>query len=177
LTTFVGKANNKNADLMWQTASEKNARLFEVHASVDGKIFKQVGTVKANGNTNVTSTYNFTDVNALANNNKVYYKLKSVDVDGTFEWSNIVIVSANDANNTNIDVYPNPFNNNVTVSLVDNTPATIEVVSLQGVSVYNATTNSTNSFAHVNLTQLTSGVYFIKVTQNGNTTVQKLVKQ
>jgi hypothetical protein len=177
LTTFVGKANNKNADLMWQTASEKNARLFEVHASVDGKIFKQVGTVKANGNTNVTSTYNFTDVNALANNNKVYYKLKSVDVDGTFEWSNIVIVNTKDVNNANIEVYPNPFNNNVTVSLADNTPATIEVVSLQGVSVYNATTNSTNSFANVNLTQLTSGVYFIKVTQNGNTTVQKLVKQ
>ena len=177
LTTFVGKANNKNADLMWQTASEKNARLFEVHASVDGKIFKQVGSIKANGNTNVTSTYNFTDVNALANNNKVYYKLKSVDVDGSFEWSNIVIVSAKQANNNSIDIYPNPFNTNVTLSLVDNTPATIEVVSMQGVSVYNATANSNNLFVNINLTQLTSGVYFIKVTQNGNTTVQKLVKQ
>ena len=177
LTTFVGKANNKNADLMWQTASEKNARLFEVHASVDGKIFKQVGSIKANGNTNVTSTYNFTDVNALANNNKVYYKLKSVDVDGSFEWSNIVIVSAKQANNNSIDIYPTPFNTNVTLSLVDNTPATIEVVSMQGVSVYNATANSNNLFVSINLTQLTSGVYFIKVTQNGNTTVQKLVKQ
>ena len=162
---------------MWQTASEKNARLFEVHASVDGKIFKQVGSIKANGNTNVTSTYNFTDVNALANNNKVYYKLKSVDVDGAFEWSNIVIVSAKEANNNSIDIYPNPFNTNVTLSLVDNTPATIEVVSMQGVSVYNATANNNNMFVNINLTQLTSGVYFIKVTQNGNTTVQKLVKQ
>lgn len=177
LTTFVGKANNKNADLMWQTASEKNARLFEVYASIDGKIFKEVGSIKANGNTNVTSTYNFTDVNALANNNKVYYKLKSVDVDGSFEWSNIVIVSAKQANNNSIDIYPNPFNTNVTLSLVDNTPAIIEVVSMQGLSVYNATTNSNNLFVNVNLTQLTSGVYFIKVTQNGNTTVQKLVKQ
>jgi hypothetical protein len=177
LTLFTGKANNKNADLMWQTASEKNAHLFEVHASVDGEIFKQVGSIKANGNTNVTSTYNFTDVNALANNNKVYYKLKSVDVDGSFEWSNIVIVSAKEANNNSIDIYPNPFNTNVTLSLVDNTPATIEVVSMQGVSVYNATANSNNMFVNINLTQLTSGVYFIKVTQNGNTTVQKLVKQ
>ncbi len=177
LTTFTGKANNQNADLMWQTASEKNARLFEVHASVDGKIFKQVGTVKANGNTNVTSTYNFTDVNALAKNNKVYYKLKAVDLDGSFEWSNIVIVNTNDANHANIEVYPNPFNNNVTVSLVDNTPATIEVVTMEGVNVYNITTNNNSSFANINLTQLTSGVYFIKVTQNGNTAVQKLVKQ
>ncbi len=177
LTKFVGKANNKNADLMWQTASEKNARLFEVHASVDGKNFKKVGAVKANGNTNVTSTYNFTDVNALANNNKVYYRLKSVDVDGTFEWSNTVIVTAKEANNASIDVYPNPFNNDVTVSLIDNTPATIEVVTLEGVNVYNATTNTNSSFANINLTQLTTGVYFIKVTQNGNTTVQKLVKQ
>jgi hypothetical protein len=177
LTTFVGKANNKNADLMWQTASEKNARLFEVHASVDGKNFKLVGNVKANGNTNVTSTYNFTDVNALTNNNKVYYKLKSVDVDGTFEWSNMVIVAANDNNNATIDVYPNPFNNNITLSLVDNTPANIEVVTMEGVNVFNTTTNNNSSFANINLTQLTNGVYFIKVTQNGNTSVQKLVKQ
>ncbi len=177
LTKFIGKANNKNADLMWQTASEKNARLFEVHASVDGKNFKQVGAVKANGNSNVTSTYTFTDVNVLSNNNKVYYKLKSVDVDGTFEWSNIVIVSAKETNNTRVEVYPNPFNADVTVSLVDNTPATIEVVTMEGVNVYNATTNSNSSFANINLTQLTTGVYFIKVTQNGTTTVQKLVKQ
>lgn len=177
LTTFTGKANNQNADLMWQTASEKNARLFEVHASVDGKNFKQVGTVKANGNTSNTSTYSYTHVDALANNNKVYYKLKSVDVDGTFEWSKIVIVNTNDANNANIEVYPNPFNNHVTVSLVDNTPATIEVVTMEGVHVYNTTTNNNSALANINLTQLTSGVYFIKVTQNGNTTVQKLVKQ
>jgi hypothetical protein len=177
LTIFTGKANNQNADLMWQTASEKNARLFEVHASVDGKNFKQVGEVKANGNTSSTSTYSYTDVDALANNNKVYYKLKSLDVDGSFEWSKIVIVNTNDVNNTNIEVYPNPFNNNVTVSLVDNTPATIEVVTIEGVNVYNTTTNNNSSFTNINLTQLTNGVYFIKVTQNGNTTVQKLVKQ
>ncbi len=176
LSTFMGKANYKNADLIWQTASEKNAHLFEVHASLDGKMFKQISSIKANGNTNVTSTYNYTDVNALANNNKVYYKLKSVDVDGTYEWSNIVTVSANQAKNK-IEIYPNPFNTNVTLSLVDNTPATIEVVSMQGVSVYNTTVNSNNLFVNINLTQLANGVYFIKVTQNGNTTLQKLVKQ
>ncbi|MBP9739515.1 MAG: right-handed parallel beta-helix repeat-containing protein, partial [Chitinophagaceae bacterium] len=76
LATFIGKNNGLNADLMWQTATEKNARLFEVHASVDGKNFNSIGQVKATGNNNVTNTYTFTDVNALANNNKVYYKLK-----------------------------------------------------------------------------------------------------
>ena len=52
-----------------------------------------------------------------------------------------------------------------------------ELESLEGVNVYNATTNSNSSFANINLTQLTAGVYFIKVTQNGATSVQKLVKQ
>ena len=177
LITFNGKANNTNSDLMWQTASEKNARLFEVHASVDGNNFKQIGEVKARGNSSSTVNYTFTHVDALAKNNKVYYRLKSVDLDGTFEWSNTIIVTANEANNASIDVYPNPFNNDVTVSLIDNTPATIEVVTLEGVNVYNATTNSNSSFANINLTQLTAGVYFIKVTQNGATSVQKLVKQ
>jgi hypothetical protein len=177
LSTFMGKANYKNADLIWQTASEKNAHLFELHASLDGKLFKHVGSIKANGNTNVTSTYNYTDVNALANNNKIYYKLKSVDMDGSFEWSKTVIVTANQASNNSIDIYPNPFNSNVTLSLIDNTPATIEVVSMQGVNVYTAAASSNNLFVSINLTQLANGVYFIKVTQNGKTTIQKLVKQ
>jgi hypothetical protein len=89
----------------------------------------------------------------------------------------MVIVAANDNNNATIDVYPNPFNNNITLSLVDNTPANIEVVTVEGVNVFSTTTNNNSSFANINLTQLTNGVYFIKVTQNGNTTVQKLVKQ
>ena len=79
--------------------------------------------------------------------------------------------------NKSIDIYPNPFNTNVTLSLVDNTPATIEVINLQGVSVYNATANSNNLFVNINLTLLANGVYFIKVTQNENTTIKKLVKQ
>jgi hypothetical protein len=63
------------------------------------------------------------------------------------------------------------------LSLIDNTPATIEVVSMQGVNVYTAAASSNNLFVSINLTQLANGVYFIKVTQNGNTTIQKLVKQ
>jgi hypothetical protein len=177
LISFDGKANNTNSDLIWQTASEKNARLFEVHASVDGKNFNKVGEVNAKGNSISIVNYTFTHFDALANNNKVYYKLKSVDVDGTFEWSNTIIVATKKDNNASIDVYPNPFNNDVTVSLIDNTPATIEVVTLEGVNVYNTSTNSNSSFANINLTQLTAGVYFIKVTQNGTTTVQKLIKQ
>ncbi|MBP9186655.1 MAG: T9SS type A sorting domain-containing protein, partial [Bacteroidia bacterium] len=175
LVTFIGKASNKNADLMWQTATEKNASMFEVYAAVDGKNYHAIGEVKAKGNTNSVSNYNFTDINALANNNKVYYKLKMIDVNGEFEWSNIVVLSNNNANQTSVEVYPNPFNNNVTVSLTDNTKATIEIVSVDGVNVYNTTANTNK--VELNLNQLSQGVYFVKVTQNGNTSVQKLVKQ
>jgi hypothetical protein len=177
LTAFGARANGKNALVSWTTASEKNANYFEVYASTDGRNFKAIDKVRAAGNSNVTKNYSINHMGALANASIVYYKLKSVDFDGTFTWSNIVSVSLNTRNN-GVAVYPNPFNNNLTISVTETADATVEIFTLQGVSVYNSNHTAVNGTITLNnVNSLNNGVYFIKVTQNGNTTVEKLVKQ
>ena len=177
LTAFGAKANGKNALVSWTTASEKNANFFEVYASNDGRNFKAIDKVRAAGNSSVTKNYSINHMGALANASIVYYKLKSVDFDGTFTWSNIVSVSLNTRNN-GVAVYPNPFNNNLTISVTETADATVEIFTLQGVSVYHNNHSAVNGTITLNnVSSLNNGVYFIKVTQNGNTTVEKLVKQ
>ena len=177
LTSFGARANGKNALVSWTTASEKNANYFEVYASTDGRNFRAIEKVRAAGNSNVTRNYSINHMGALANASMVYYKLKSVDFDGTFTWSNIVSVSVNTRNN-GVAIYPNPFNNNLTISVTETADATVEIFTLQGVSVYNNNHSAVNGTITLNnVSSLNNGVYFIKVTQNGNTTVEKLVKQ
>ncbi|MCZ2339112.1 MAG: discoidin domain-containing protein [Chitinophagales bacterium] len=79
---FDAKANGKNVLLTWATSSEKNASHFELQVSVDGKNFKPIAKVKATGNTNSTKEYNYNHFDAFELANTLYYRLKSVDVDG-----------------------------------------------------------------------------------------------
>lgn len=178
LVSLAAKADGKNAIVSWTTASEKNAAYFEVYAATDGKTFKAIGKVKAAGNSEVVRNYTFTDVNALATAGTVYYKLKTMDNNGSFEWSQIVSVSTNNAKSNILSVYPNPFNNELTLTLTENTDAQVEVISMEGLSVFSQHSTVQNGMVKLNgLNTLTNGVYFIKVTQNGNTSVQKLIKQ
>lgn len=178
LVSLAAKADGKNAIVSWTTANEKNAAYFEVYTATDGKTFKAIGKVKAAGNSEVMRNYTFTDANALAHAGTVYYKLKTVDNNGSFEWSQVVSVSTNNAKTNILSVYPNPFNNELTLTLADNADAQVEVISMEGLSVFSQHSTVQNGMVKLNgLNTLSNGVYFIKVTQNGNTSVQKLIKQ
>ncbi len=179
LTNFAAKAAGKNATISWTTASEKNASYFELYSSVDGKNFKALAKVKATGNSNTIRNYGYNHAGALANVNTVYYRLKSVDLDGSFTWSEIVSVNANQAKTTAVSVYPNPFNSNLTVSLTANAQAQVELVSLEGITVFTQAVNADQNgmVSLEGLNKLANGVYFVKITVNGETSVTKLIKQ
>lgn len=90
LLSFTGIYNSTQNinELTWITASEKNTNRFEIEKSLDGENWTTIGSVNANGNVTENKTYNFDDTNPLIGNN--YYRLKSIDNDASFEYSNIV---------------------------------------------------------------------------------------
>jgi hypothetical protein len=90
LTSFTGKLVNKQTELRWATASEKNNAEFLVERSLDGRKFETLGTVKGNGTTNVAQYYAFTDAKPAQGTN--YYRLKQIDFEGASEYSKIVAV-------------------------------------------------------------------------------------
>jgi hypothetical protein len=95
---FIGfSAARKNAAVLvqWATSQEVNADFYEVQRSEDGKNWRAIGTVKAVGTTNNTSTYSYTDYNVAQKT--VYYRIKQVDIDNRFEYTPIRTVKPNSA--------------------------------------------------------------------------------
>ncbi len=107
LASFEGKATQSGISLEWETASEQNNSHFEVERSADGKAFEQLGTVAGNGNSSVFLTYRYLDKHPFAGLN--YYRLKQVDFDGTYEYSNVVAVTAAEkSEQLQVQLLPNP---------------------------------------------------------------------
>jgi hypothetical protein len=75
--------------LIWQTASEKNSRYFDIERSADGSVFQSIGTVKAMGDSKTMRYYAFQDQNPPEQS---YYRLKINDLDGKTDYSKIVFV-------------------------------------------------------------------------------------
>ena len=183
LTSFTVLAKAKDANLIWTTASETNNKGFEIERSVDGKSFVKVAFVKGAGNSNVKMNYALTDAKAfvVANSNVLYYRLKQVDLNGTATYSKIVKVSITAENVNSVLAYPNPFTTAYSVSFTAAKAgvANMELVTILGSTVSSVTTDITagNNVLQVNtVATLETGIYFVKLTVNGETQVIKLVK-
>jgi hypothetical protein len=86
------KTSASTATLQWETATEKNTSYFSVEKSFDGIHFSEIGMVKAYGNSSSLITYKFNmDFNATA-----YYRLKIMDFDGSYTYSNIQALEQKD---------------------------------------------------------------------------------
>jgi hypothetical protein len=101
---FDVKAQNNNAKLTWTTASEKNADFFEVQRSHNGLEFAPIGYVKASGNSNELKHYFFND--PLTNQGIVYYRIRQVDFNGEFVFSETK--SLKNSMVKSFDIFPNP---------------------------------------------------------------------
>ncbi len=107
LAAFTAALSNDKVKLTWQTLSETDANRFEIERSLNGREFTYVGKVEAKGNTTSLSSYAFYD-NLAQLNGKVYYRLKSVDKDGSFTYSDQTSVLIKTEKQLVLSVYPNP---------------------------------------------------------------------
>jgi hypothetical protein len=114
LTSFTAIAKGRGVELAWKTASEVNNAGFEIERNVNGS-WNKIGYVEGNGTTNAPKSYNYTDVSAKGT---VSYRLKQVDNDGKFEYSNVVEVAAGitAADYELSQNFPNPFNPNTNIT-------------------------------------------------------------
>ena len=167
-TNFSGQRNGNDIDLKWRTENEINVSNFEVEYSVDGVNFKVGGLVTAkNGSAN---NYPFTLYNYVE---PVYYiRLKSIDRDGTFKYSNIIIIS--NKQNIATSIYPNPVKDKATLQTNDrallNTQATLIDVNGRAIKKINIK----NVFEIMDLSNLPNGVYVLRL---ANGTTQKIIKE
>jgi hypothetical protein len=181
LTAFTAAAKSNDAILNWTTASETNNKGFEIERSVNGRTFEKVNFVKGAGNSVSVINYTLTDAKAFGQNNVLYYRLKQVDFDGKYSYSNIVRVSKNAVSINGISVSPNPYSTEYNVSFTTNSEgkAMIEMIDIQGkvVATQNVSVVSgTNVLPMQETSTLNDGVYFVRITMNNETHMLKLVK-
>jgi len=93
LLSFSGSRNGATATLLWATAQEINSHSFVLEKSFNGTSFSSVATVNASGNSNSTKNYSFTHLDANPFGGYIYYRLKSVDIDGRYSYSNVLAIS------------------------------------------------------------------------------------
>src|SRR5690606_10958019 len=117
LVYFTASVRNNQAHLEWLTASELDNDRFEIERSSDARRFEKIGTVKGKGTTSLETKYQFTDRTPVEGT--VYYRLKQVDHDGQFAYSNVIAVTAKGlARELTTQAYPNPFRDNIKVTLM-----------------------------------------------------------
>jgi hypothetical protein len=118
LVSFTGYNDGNKNVLNWTTASELNTLKFEVERKIPTtSSFEYIGEKPAAGNSNTPRIYTLEDINPAMGIN--YYRLKMIDIDGTFKYSNVIAISVLDIAQPQPDgiiaVYPNPTNNELNI--------------------------------------------------------------
>ncbi|MGF2412513.1 MAG: LamG-like jellyroll fold domain-containing protein, partial [Ferruginibacter sp.] len=113
LLNFTAAINGHTQLLQWSTANEINCKYFVIEKSNDGSNFKNIGSVNAKGTGN--GVYTFTDGYSLEGT--VYYRLKMVDVNDHFTYSNIIRLTNSPINQ--LTIYPNPVSDKATLQISD----------------------------------------------------------
>ncbi len=109
LTSFAAKYLQNSVSLSWKTATEINNYGFQIERKNEGGSWASIGFIKGNGNSNSIKTYGFTDKDFYGSS-KLYYRLKQIDNNGSYEYSNTVEVSVLPSSFSLFQNYPNPFN-------------------------------------------------------------------
>lgn len=112
LLTFKGEAVNGEVVLSWLTQTERNSSKFEVERSFDGSHFTPVGSMPAAGHSITRIDYSWVDEDPL--DGIGYYRLRQVDRDGTFKYSDIITVHFRGLA-SKLVIYPNPASDHIVV--------------------------------------------------------------
>lgn len=167
LTKFnVSKRANK-VDLIWQTASEINNDRFEIERSTDANRFESIGEVEGEGNSQRLTDYTFID--ERPSNGINYYRLKQVDIDGAFEYSDVVSI---ELDRTKARITPTTTFDQITVSTGESSNITVRSFAGQFMS---SQSSSDGNFT-VDMTNYPRGIYFLSININGDVQTEKIVR-
>ncbi len=167
LTTFTGSKIEKNVQLNWATATEKNNSHFDIQRSNDGINFENITKVIGKGNSSSINNYSYTDINVPSNN--LYYRLQQVDVNGKATLSAVILIKYDIKVNFELSVYPNPVANHTAIITLKNAPIaqySVSVKSIKGETIFTKTINqnAVNGSVEMQLpTSIAKGLYVLNV--------------
>ncbi|MDZ7319689.1 MAG: leucine-rich repeat domain-containing protein, partial [candidate division KSB1 bacterium] len=179
LSSFNASERNGDVLLAWKTESESNSFGFQVERSKDNQQFQAIGFVAGRGTTTAATTYEFLD--KKAGTGITYYRLKMIDLDGTFEYSGTIEIALHAPAAYRLGQnFPNPFNSKtmISFSVPEKRQVEIAVYDITGKQVMvlmNKVCEAGSYQISFDAKNLPSGTYYYKMTAGEFTSVQKLV--
>jgi hypothetical protein len=173
LVSFTSNVISRDVKLSWITASEHNNAGFEILRFSQNDNWLKVGYVKGNGTKTTPTNYTFED--KKINTGKYNYRLKQIDYNGNFSYFNlnsaieVGIPSKYDLSQN----YPNPFNptTKIDYDLPIDSKVTMKLYDMSGREVMNLVSGQMSAGYYTgtfNMSNLSSGAYFYRITANGN---------
>ena len=179
LVAFGGQVDGSDVSLNWETALEINNAGFSVEHSFRGSEFAEVGFVDGAGTSDVSNVYSLRVPDLAAGKHK--FRLKQIDFDGAFEYSNEIELSVGVPDRYVLEsAYPNPFNPNATINFLvaESAPVSVEMYNILGVHVrtlYDGTPDAnTTQTLSIDGSDLPSGLYVVRITGTNFTGSQQV---
>ncbi len=179
LLKFTGSAKSDFNVLSWTTATEINASHFDVERLNTETIFENIGTISAAGNSREIRQYQFIDAALPINSSTEYYRLKLVDRNNTFKYSDVVAVKRLSKNNVTVSVYPNPSANelNLNIANAGSQKIQIRIVDVLGKVVFENNNAMSDELQKMDISSLSKGIYTLSIVGLEETINQKFVKE
>ena len=173
--------SSNNAKVSWTTTDEINADYFVVERSTDATRFAGVAQVNASESLNPVHSYNVNDQLENVNSNIVYYRLRIVDKNGKYTYSQVVPVKLDQPQNV-FSIYPNPVDNYAVMNIHSEKPGTgmMRLMDNAGKPLMSKSfpvNNGNNSVLIDQLGFLPRGIYIVQVMVNNNLYNQKIIKK
>ncbi len=169
ITAFKGERRQSINYLNWNVAQEKNITYYQVQRSVDGNTFDDIGIVKAQNNS-TAQLYLFNDETAT-DLDVTYYRLKVMEQNGDFNYSNTVVIHNIKQLATDINVYPTPTQDWINID-TDETVLSVKIYDIRGKLV-----QGKNAANKLDISELQTGVYIMKVETSSGISTHKIIKE
>lgn len=183
LTLLSAHLEEKNAWVVWQTASEINSSHFEIERSLDAQNFEFIGSVKAAINSQTIEQYAFQDAGVadkFVGSDRIYYRLKMIDQDGQYSYSKTVFINPH-LEASEVQIQPNPFHEELSINYqaLAEENVNIEVRDLFGKVVFSkqyVAQKGSNVFGLNQSMVALPGLYILSVNNGQNCEVFKILK-
>lgn len=166
---FTAERNSSEVELKWGTASEVNNSHFAIQRSQNGEIWRELGSVIGHGNSKEKVHYTFVD--KYPPSESTYYRVKQVDFDEKYEYSEIKMVDALTIG-SRLSLYPSPAQNVLKVRSEDYV-VKLEVFDLSGVSVMPRLGGFFDQ--EIDVSHLKNGLYIVHIQYHEGSATHKLV--
>lgn len=180
LLTFELYQNKSSVDLYWETASETDVSHYNIQVKgEDASTISYLGQVNAAGNSTTLQYYTYKD--RTPKNGISYYRLEIIDQNGEKDYSNWLAADFTEESEFELNLFPNPARENIFYAVhgLSDGKLSLQIIDIDGKLVYQEAfeNESTAMQGQINLENLSSGIYLIRMIHGDQIITKKFVKQ